>query len=508
MKKIIFILAIVFAFGACDNGFDEMNVDPVNPSVSPAKNQLTYVELFTAGNGYVANLFWNIIHAQANMQQTHITSYSGAFAYKPGHTYRLYDEQFKTVIKNVVDLENNLSKATTPTAAEDLAIVKVWRVLAFSRLTDAYGDIPYSEAGKAFIEGIRFPKFDKQEDIYADMLKTLDEAATVLKNGNASSFGSGDIVYKGDITKWAKFANSLMLRLAMRMTKVDEAKAQEWATKAINGGVMESNDDIAYIVFDQTADNRGPSVNPTTKGFSSRHIYQIKISKTFMDFLQSHNDPRIGVLCSLPDGNTDPAVQSGQEIDDYTKGAANSKPNVHIFGSKTYTDMNGQVVPGTASEIYDAPYFFQTYAEVELMEAEAAYRWGIGGDAKSHYEAGVAAAMDYLSLYGHGVGVSSSEISDYLTANPFVESDALKMINEQYWVATFPNGLETMSNWKRSGYPELVPLKVADQLTNGEIPRRFVLPASEAVQNPDNYNAAYPSGTDVITGRMWWDVEK
>ncbi len=505
MKKLIYILAIVFAFGACDEGFEELNVDPVNPSVSPAKNQLTYVQLYTAGNGYVANLFWNIIHAQANMQQTHITSYSGAFAYKPGHTYRLYDEQFKTVIKNIVDLENNLSKATSATAAEDLAIAKVWRVLAFSRLTDAYGDIPYSEAGKAFIEGIRFPKFDKQEDIYADMLQTLDEAATVLNNGNASSFGGGDIVYKGDVTKWAKFANSLMLRLAMRMTKVDEAKAKEWATKAINGGVMESNSDIAYIVFDQSADNRGPSVNPTTKGFSSRVVNQIKISKTFMDFLQSHNDPRIGVLCSLPDGNTDVAVQSGQEIDDYTKGDANSKPNIHIFGSRTYTDMNGQVVPGSASEIYDAPYFFQTYAEVELMMAEAAFRWGIGGDAKDHYEAGVAAAMDYLSLYGHGYGVSSSQISDYIAENPYNADEALKMINEQYWVATFLNGLETLSNWKRSGYPELVPLVVASQLTNGEIPRRFVLPGSEAVQNPDNYNAAYPSGTDVITGRMWWD---
>lgn len=504
MKKLIYILFIVFAFGACDEGFEELNVDPVNPTASPAENQLTYVQLFTAGNGYVANLFWNMIHAQANMQQINITSYTGSFAYKPGHTWRLYDEQFKTVIKNVVDLENNLEKSTSSTAEVDLAIVKVWRVLAFSRITDAYGDIPYSEAGKAFIEGIRYPKFDKQEDIYADMLITLEEASNVLGNGGSSSFGSGDIIYNGDVVKWSKFANSLMLRLAMRMTKVDNSKAKEWATKAYNAGVMESNDDLARILYDQSADNKGPSVNPTTKGFSSRNIYQIKISKTFMDFLQSHNDPRIEVLCSLPDGNTDPAVQSGQEINDYTKGAANSKPNVNIFGSNPYTDFNG--VQQDSPQIYDSPYFFQTYAEVELMLAEVSHRWGIGGDAKAHYDAGVTAAMEYLSMYGHGAGVDAGDIASYLAANPYGSEDELKMINEQYWVATFLNGLETMSNWRRSGYPELVPLDVADLITGGEIPRRFTLPSSEAVQNTENYNAAYPSGTDVVTGRVWWDV--
>lgn len=506
MKKLIYILFIVFAFGACDEGFEEMNVDPINPAVSPASTQLTYVQLTTAGNGYVANLFWNIIHLQANMQQTHITSYTNAFAYKPGHMYRLYEEQFTTSIKNVVDLEANMAKSTSATAETDHAITKVWRVLAFSRITDAYGDIPYSEAAKGFIEGIRYPKYDNQEDIYADMLLTLEEASNILSKGEPSSFGGGDIIYGGNTAKWHRFANSLMLRLAMRMTKVDEAKAQEWATKAINAGVMIDNGDIAAITdYVQSAPHGHKNANPNTNGFSSRTNGQIRWSKTFMDYLQSRNDPRIPVLCTLEDGNPDPALQVGKPINETSKGGAYSKPNINIFGSKAYTKFNGEAVDGNAAKVHDAPYFFQTYAEVEFMVAEAAFRWGIGGDAKTHYDAGVRAAMEYLSMYGHGVSVKSDDIDAYLAANPFGSEGELKMINEQYWVATFTNGLETFSNWRRSGYPELVPMDIAGQLTGGEIPRRFVFPNSESTQNTANYEAAYPEGTDVITARVWWD---
>lgn len=107
----------------------------------------------------------------------------------------------------------------------------------------------------------------------------------------------------------------------------------------------------------------------------------------------------------------------------------------------------------------------------------------------------------------NGVGISPIQISDYLTENPFVVGEELKMINEQYWVATFGNGLESSSNWKRSGYPELIPIDAAASLTGGEIPRRFVYPGSEKLNNPDNVAAATAQqGGDELTTRMWWDA--
>lgn len=493
MKKILILLAIVVMFGSCDEGFEELNVNPTKPTQLDPSTKLTFIQLYTGGSSYVATLFYNVIHFMQNIQHLNNTSYV-SFLYKEGNTHQLFEEQFSNTVKNVVDLETQLANSTSPTAPVDLAIAKVQRVLIFSRLTDAYGDIPYSEAGKGFIEGIRFPKYDRQSEIYKDMLETLESSAAILSPGTVSSYGSADLLFAGDTDKWRKFANSLMLRLAMRMVKVDNDGAKAWATKAIAGGVMESNDDIAYTQYENSANDGGPNVNPLTKSFTSRSATQVKISKTLMDYMKDRNDPRVSVLFSTVDGDTDFALQSGQDINVATRGNANSKPNINIFG-------------GSGIIIYDAPLFFQTYAEVEFMLAEAAERWGLaGGNVEAHYNAGVTAAMQYLSLYGHGVEITTSQINDYLAANPFVPADALKMINEQYWVATFGNGLETFSNWKRSGYPELVPANVAALLTDGQIPRRLPYPGSEKLNNPEKLaEAIQQQGGDGLLTRMWWD---
>lgn len=494
MKKIIIILITVIFIGSCDNGFEEINVNPTKPTQLSPSTKLTFVQLYTGGSSYVASLFYNMIHLMQYVQHLNNTSYD-TFLYKPGNTNQLFEEQFNNTVKNVVDLEFQLETSEAPTAKIDLAIVKVQRVLIFSRLTDAYGDIPYSEAGKGFLEGIRFPKYDEQKFIYEDMLSTLEQAATTLSSGGNSSFGSADLFFKSDIVKWKKFANSLMLRLAMRLVKVDNASAKAWATKAISGGVMTSNDDIAYIKYEDSPDIGGPNVNPLTRGFSSRVINQVKISKTLMDFMKPKNDPRVSVLFSTPAGDTTFALQEGQELNNRTRGAANSKPNINIFG-------------GTGNIIYDAPLFFQTYAEVEFMLAEAAERWGLaGGNVESHYKKGVTAAMQYLSIYGHGVNITQTQIDNYLIANPFVPADALKMINEQYWVATFGNGIETFSNWRRSGYPALVPHNVATPLNGGVIIRRLPYPGSEKLNNPDKVAEAISRQGDEMTDRMWWDKQ-
>ena len=494
MKKILILLVIVVAFGSCDDGFEELNVNPTKPTQLDPSTKLTYIQLYTGGSSYVAYLFWNMIHLMPNVQHLNNTHYGPIFNYKEGHTHWLFEEQYSTTVKNVVDLIAQLEASDSPTAAADLAIARIQKVLIFSRLTDAYGDIPYSEAGQGFLQGIRFPKYDKQSDIYADMLATLESSAATLSSGGENSYGSADLLYAGDNEKWVKFANSLMLRLAMRMVNVDNAGAQAWATKAINGGVMESNADIAFTQYEDSPNDGGPNVNPLTKCFTSRATNQVKISKTFMDWMKDRTDPRVSVLCSTIDGNTDYDMQTGQDINDPTRGAANSKPNINIFG-------------GSGTIVYDAPFFFQTYAEVEFMLAEAAELWSLaGGDVEAHYNAGVTAAMDYLSMYG-GDPITTTQINDYLTANPFVAADALKMINEQYWAATFGNGLETYSNWKRSGHPVLVPFDIATTLTGGEIPRRFVYPGSEKLNNPDNVEAAITQqgGDDLLT-RMWWDA--
>jgi len=501
MKKILVLLLIVVFVGACDKGFDELNVNPTKPSQLGPAIKFTYVQLHTQGGWYGTELFYNVLQLMPNVQHINITSYHNSFTYQEGkNVHFFWSDYYSEPIKNIVDLEAQLSEAEDATAAGDLAIVGIQKVLIFSRLTDVFGDLPYSEAAKGFLEGIRFPKYDAQSDIYADMLATLESSVTTLNGGATNSFEAADRMYGGDNVKWSKFANSLMLRLAMRMIKVDADGAQTWATKAIAGGVMESNDDIAYLMMEDHPDDQGPNVNQLTKCFTSRHQNQIKISATFMDYMKSRNDPRVSVLCSTVDGDTDFALQTGQDINDFSRGDANSKPNVNIFGGNT---TGGPIV------LYDAPYFFQTYAEVEFMLAEAAERWGLaGGDVEAHYNAGVTAAMQYLALYGHGVHeITQTEIDAYLLANPFEAANAIQQINEQYWVATFGNGIEAFSNWRRTGYPVLTPLDIAATLTGGEIPRRFVYPGSEKLSNTDNVEAAIANqgGENKNTTRVWWD---
>ncbi|MFD1315876.1 SusD/RagB family nutrient-binding outer membrane lipoprotein [Namhaeicola litoreus] len=509
MKKLIYLFLIVLSFSACDNGFEEMNVDPTKPTALPPNVAITGIQMYTAGTSYVASLFYHMGVVMPIMQQLNCTSYT--WEYTRSQDARFFDEQFPSSVKGIVDLVNNLEKAEGPFAETDLAIANVWKVLVFSRLTDAYGDIPYSEAAKGFIEGIRFPKYDTQESIYADMLRILEESSNILAKGGENSFGQGDVVYGGDTMKWKKFANSLMLRLAMRMVKVDPAAAQAWASKAIDAGVMESNDDIAYMRFESTAGYGGvfgPTVNPISRSFASRFGNQVKMAGTFIDFMKERNDPRVSVLSSTTAGETDFDLQVGQPNEDRSRTSANSKPNMKIFGGLvgwSWFRSEGN---------YDAPFFFQTYAEVELMLAEAAYRWGLaGGDVEDHYNKGVTSAMTYLKLYEAAAltqageaTITQAQIDAYLEENPFNANEALKMINEQYWVASFPNGLETWANWKRSGYPELVPQEFNWSETDGGIPRRFTYPATERANNPDNLQEAIDRQGDQLTTRIWWDV--
>lgn len=510
MKKIIYLCLLVLSFHACDDGFEKMNVDPTKPTSLPPSVAITGIQMYTAGTSYVASLFYHVGVVLPVVQQLHVTTYN--WEYTKSQDARFFDEQFPNAVKGIVDLVYNLEKSEGPYVQTDLAIANVWKVLVFSRLTDAYGDIPYSEAAKGYIDGIRFPKYDTQESIYADMLRILEESAAVLALGGESSYGKGDVVFGGDVVKWKKFANSLMLRLALRMVKVDPAKAQAWASKAINGGVMESNDDLAYMKFESTSGYGGvfgPTINPISRSLSSRVVNQIKMSDTFINWLKERNDPRVSIFSSTVNGDTSFDLQVGQPNIDRSRTSTFSKPNLKIFGGFTPTGWFRFADSG-----YDAPFFFQTYAEVELMLAEAAYRWGLAsGNPEEHYTKGVAAAMSYLKLYEASVlteageaTVTQDQIDTYLAENPYNANNALQIINEQYWVATFPNGLETWANWKRTGFPQLEAVPHIFSETDGGIPRRFTYPATERANNPDNLKEAIDRQGDELTSRMWWDA--
>ena len=493
MKKSIFlILFALLLVGACDDGYEDLNVNPTKPSQVAASNKLTALIKFISSERY-DNWRAGMIYQSTMMQ--HIATTAGywngdKYTWNKGYASSLLDRYYGNAIKTVEDLRLQLDEEGAPD--EMKAIVRILRVFAYSRLTDLYGDVPYSEAGRAVIDGIFLPKYDAQSEIYPDLLKELEESAAALGTGT-SGFGAADVIYQGDQAKWKRLANSLMLRLGLRLIKVDPSASQEWATKAIAGGVMTSNDDIFYLQHD--ANNK----NGIGEVFSADG--NPRMSETFIDFLKDGNDPRLPILAARR--------EDGSTAFDDLKGFPNgldSQMLLDLTGEENtdaYAEPNKNTITGET-----APMIFQTYAEVEFMLAESNVRWGLANDAETHYNNGVTAAMQQLNLYGEEASITDDAIDSYLQENPYDAANALEQINTQYWAATFLNEYETFSNWRRSGFPILVPVNYPGNVTNGTIPRRLTYSESEQSNNPDNYAAAIAAqGPDVLTTRVWWDVE-
>jgi hypothetical protein len=502
-------LGLSLFLSSCDDDFEDINVDPTTATQIDLNYKFPTAVLYASGQRYES---WraNLIYASTMIQ--HLANTQGywngdKYTYSAGYAEAFWTAQYPQTIKVIEDMKYQL-ETEGDTLSADYAMVRVLRVFAYHRMTDLYGDIPYSEAGNAYITGNMRPAYDLQENIYADMLKELEESAELLE-GSTSTLGSTDIIFNGDTSKWQKWAYSLMLRLGLRMTKVDEAAAQKWAEKAIAGGVMESNDDIAYVVHEE-----GNGIVQNGNGETFTADGTPRISNTFIEFLQG--DPRLTIYASLPEntgetdanGNpilrtveerTDPEAQVGlpNGLDSFLLQEQTGETNTQDFSEPNRLYLTSEA----------APNFFQTYAEVEFMLAEAAYRWGSGdGDVESHYKAGVRAAMNYLELYSPEAVISEEEISNYLEANPYDPSKALEQINTQYWAAVFLNEYEAYANWRRTGYPVLDPVDYPGNVTGGTIPRRLTYLQSEQLTNAENYNAAVSSqGPDNLTTRIWWD---
>lgn len=491
MKKSIYIILFSLAFISCDEGFEELNVDPTKPIQVSLSSKLTAAQKLISSERY-DNWRANLIYQSTMMQHISTTAgyWSGdKYTWNKGYASSLMDRYYGGAVKSVEDMLVQIDEEQSP--EEMRSIVRILRVYVFSRLTDLYGDIPYSEAGKAVIASIYLPKYDAQNEIYPDLLKELEESAAALGTGT-SEFGASDLIFQGDQSKWKRLANSLMLRLGMRLIKVDPSASEVWVTKAIAGGVMESNADIFYLQH-EPAENR----NGNSEAFDADQTQ--RMSKTFIDFLQG--DPRLPVLASRrSDGSTIAAD---------LKGLPNGLDATLLLAATGEEDTDDYAWPNPIITGFEDPMFFQNYAEVEFMLAEAAIRYGLaGGDPEVHYNEGVRAAMKMLALYGPEAVIADTAIDTYLAANPFNAANGLEQINNQYWAATFLNEYEAFSNWRRTGFPTLVPVRFEGNVTGGTIPRRLTYSESEQSDNPENYAAVLKAqGPDVLTTRVWWDVE-
>jgi len=505
---LFFVMICLIPMSGCDN--DELVALNDNPT---AATELDWKFMFTQGqvqaaenryiNGRVhLNLASGLIQHMATLQ---IGGERGAGDkyYRHLDSFNAYmDRVYDTALKTIAEVIRQTGpEGTNPGWTNLHHMAQVLYVLPMHIMTDLYGNVPYTEANRG-VDGIFFPKYDEQELIYKDMLAKLEAAANAIGTG-PDEVGDADLIYGGDFTKWKKLANSLMLRLAMRISNVDPGTAQSYVEKAIAGGVMESNDDMAWI---QMA--AGPSQWFNQNGISRALIpddwgANNMLSKTLVDFLKDRNDPRLMIYS----GGI--GVWGGPYNTEYD--AQKGMPNG--YDAETIREFEGTTEPVDRELTYsrlnpamldvEDPFIFMTYAEVEFLLAEAVLKGWHSGDATTHYNNGVRGAMQQWPIFDESFVVEDAEVDAYLAANPF--DGSLEMIAEQHWAANFMQWYEAYSNWRRTGLPELTPVNYTGNVSGGQIFRRIEYYTTEVASNP-NLQTGGTLPDDVMT-RIWWDVE-
>lgn len=510
---------MIMTIASCKKDLLKTNTDPnsVSVDVFDPNNILTTTQLYYTGSTDNAIEVEETEIQGAGCFIQHWASTSGYFfgdkyLFSPGGWGSFFDHAYTSQVKYAVDLYTNT--IDKPQYRNLHQVSRIMKALIFERITDVYGDVPYFDAGKAYHDSKYFPAYDKQKDIYTDLLKEVLEAVDSLDE-NADK-PVGDMFYSAaddQIREWKKFGNTLLLRMAMRLTKVDPATAKTYVNK-VQGLTMTSNDDNAMVYH---GTNDPLTINRIWRGIGEDGDIQLsgQISKTFINFLKNNDDPRLPVFSYIYPPDFSPGDDPSGGSDD--PGDQVGLPNGYDAGNTSHGIINYPGYLGNTN-LYSrpspvifnatAPTLILTYAESELLLADAAKRWGIG-DAATHYNNGVLAAITQLSAYGDGGAISDDDAQAYLDAHPYDDAKGLEMINTQFWAATFFNEYEAWSNYRRTGYPALTPVTYPGSQSPGAIPRRMAYSTVDKQINGPNYTAAVAglTGGDKITSRMWWDVK-
>lgn len=509
IPKFIYVLLIcLISTSGCDKGFEKVNTNPVLPtSLDPS---------YLFANSQLTSAIYTIQY-QAEIVQQIITPFTGVLE---GGNHNVWffannvGSAFTSLYTGPVKLLTNVLHQTKddPSRSNLYNMARIWRCYVSQVLVDTYGYVPYFTAGEAYLERINLPKYYSDEEIYNDLIKELVDATNKLDA--TKKIETNDLFYAGDIAKWKKLGNSLLLRVAMRFTKVDPNKAKQYvilATDISRGGLIASNSENAFVPFNSVFNNPNAS---TFQGSERANFY---LAKPFIDYLKSSGDPRLNVIAvkyqipANPIGtagseDTNPEHQQGMPYG-YNDATISSEPNYpgKIGAAWKYSQLNRK----TLAKI-DAPEFFITLSQTQLLLAEAAQRGWITGEAVNYYNAGVKAHMGQMQQYDRSAFISEELQNAYLDSNPFNPADALKQINTQYWISSFLNGSEAWANFRRSGFPQLEPNPYpgADPVVKGDFIHRLQYPAREISVNADNYkDAVARMGADNMATRVFWDAK-
>jgi len=519
MKKVLtkvgFGIILLVGLAGCTGDFDELNTDPLVLGLdviegSPVLQGQAFSQAqYTSVNG----LHWRFQISQ-NLFSDIWTQYYATTAagfdsdryVQVGRWADLAWGSFYGEAAPQIKLVEDLSELNGNSVGN--AMAKIWRVHSYHRITDYWGPTIYSEFGNTELTTI---PYDNQQDIYNDFFTTLDEAVSQL-SGGGSSYPGGDRVYGGDSAKWLKFANSLRLRLAMRIRYADPAKSQSEAEKAVAAGVLTDNSENAVVNVDDQ--NRNPLETITDWG-------EFRMSATMESILEGYGDPRMAeYFAPAADGDTD---GDGSPYE----GLLNGQTKVSLETSKNagHSDLAAKFID-VAKGGTNPPIEIMNAAEMFFLRAEGALQgWSMGGTAQSLYEDGIrtsmmqktgadGAAIDaYIASTAVPVAFepSAMPVTDIPVAFAADAEKQFEQIITQKWLAIYPNGWEAWAELRRTGYPKQYARVQSENPDVGinDVMRRMVYVQSEFDTNRESVDAAIGGtelgGADKNNTKVWWD---
>lgn len=486
----------LLAAAGCTDRFAEINTDPTKAGDASAEM------LFSRALKYGA-LYDNDQqvgeHLHANMWVQYFANSTPSF----GTDRYESNDQWATTFWNDfysgygMDLQQAIRHVNqNPTEVNKLSQARIWRAFLFQRITDYWGDVPYSAAFQG-VEGSTHPAYDTQRAIYLDLLRELRDAAAALDDAQLSNYGTADLLYAnpdaafpaptvaGANARWRHFANSLRLRVAMRLTQVEPQLAEQHVRAALAAGVMESHQESA--VMRNTGGSIRINQNPLAVVLS---FNDCRISATLVDYLARYHDPRLPIF-----------VDPVSELDPARVGLPNGLSAVELtlrqYGPAYYSHAGARYRALTNDQN------LLTYAEVCFLRAEACLRgWDHRGTAEQWYTVGV---RESLAL----AGITDPTVVAAYLQEPHVRYEparGLQQIITQKWLSLFGhNGFEAYAEYRRTGFPVLHPVASTGE-TNGQVPHRLRYPLAEQRLNPAAYHAALTrQGPDALTTSVWWD---
>ncbi len=489
-SKIIGLLAFLVIISSCET----VDFGDTNDNLNGPKDVNTAAMLSGAQRRFATNYgraYRNIpaLYVQYQAQPSYQDeSRYGLTSYGWNSYYVQTLNNLKTVINKANDPEFSQTSAFTSVGSKNnqIGVAKIMKVLIFKRVTDVYGDIPYTEA---LDEKKLTPAYTPQEEIYKDFVKQLKEARNMLNPNEAAV--TGDLIYGGDPAKWKKFANSLLLSISVQMSKRFPQSGGFAATTfnealSNSAGVIESLSDEAWFRYK----NKSSLVNP----WSQNRGADYNLAEFFVNALSGNGDDDY----------------SGNSMDARLKVLSDDPTLPGLpYGLLSYADVSGDFASISAFVGGpEAPLSWMTSAYTYLNRAEAAELGWTSEDKKEMLEKGIRASYKSLSdvykvdLSTDEDGFVSSRLSDVDTATGGFK----QVLGEEKWVSLFTDVFQSWAEWRRTGYPILTPSPAP--LNGGGIPRRYLYPLSEQNLNASNYSAGVASlspAKDDNESRFWWD---